>query len=180
MNKSRRRLRSGFTLVETAIATVILAFVMVNIISSFVNLTHSQVRSLLILRAADYAREGLEVAYNISANTYNNPDSWDLKIRSKALSPDEYYPIFTQLTGEISLASGSEVINGIFHRSLKFYEVCRDPDNASPTYSAIISHSPPCDLDTNVVKVVSTVSINHANSLNDIEIYSYLINPDAI
>lgn len=180
MIKSLSHLRSGFTLVETTIATAILAYVMYNFIGAFVNLAHSQVRSLLHFQAADYARESLEIAYNISSNTLDQADAWNTLIRNKSLTPDDYYPVFNPLTHEVTLESGVDVIDSFFQRSLVFYQVCRDPDILSPTYGDIIYSPPPCDLDEKVVRVVSKVRINHTLTHTDIEISSYLINPNSI
>lgn len=169
-----RRLQSGFTLVETAIATAILAYVTVNFVGSFVNLAHSQVRSRLMLQAADYARESLEVVYNLNANTYNNPGSWDTEIYDKV--NNTFHPHFDPISKEVSLVSGSDPLNSFYQRSITFHEVCRDPGDGEPT-------SPPCpllEIDPNVVKVVSTVTVNHAGTSTDVEISSFVINPGSI
>jgi prepilin-type N-terminal cleavage/methylation domain-containing protein len=174
MSRSRR-FQSGFTLVETAIATAILAYVSVNFVGSFVNLAHSQVRSRLMLQAADYARESLEVVYNINSNTLGNPTAWNDLIYDKADGSTQYKPNFNQVWQTVSLAGGVDDINTFFQRSITFHKVCRDTGNFGE-----LSDDPTCDIDQNVVKVISKVTVNHASSSNDIEVTSFVINPNSI
>jgi prepilin-type N-terminal cleavage/methylation domain-containing protein len=171
----KRSPQSGFTMVETAIAMAILAFVMANFIGSFVNQAHSQVRSRLLLQAADLARQAHEVAYNLSSNTNNwGTDIGNLSYTCGTLNP--CHPEFNFSPPSVSIVPNEEIIEGFYKRSMMFETVCRDDTDGNPT------NTPPCTNDENVIKLTVAVKIDHPSSSIPvpITITSYLFNPKSL
>jgi prepilin-type N-terminal cleavage/methylation domain-containing protein len=170
MIRPKRPTQSGFTLVETAIAMAILTLVMYTFVGSFVNQAHSQLRSQLLLQAADYAREGLEVVYNLSSNT-NTKENWVATISDMA-DGSSYYPEFDDSAYKVSLKSGSQTINGFFSREITFSKVYRNSHTGDIETSGAV--------DDHVIEVKSKVTIIHSQANTSISITSYLINPHSI
>jgi prepilin-type N-terminal cleavage/methylation domain-containing protein len=134
MNRPHNPSQSGFTLVETAVAMAILSLVMYAFVGSFINQAHSQLRSQLLLQAADYAREGLEVVYNLSSNTQKISFlllllyllTWNQLIGNKA--GDYIIPIFKILHQKrYHLYTNPETINGFFSEKLSFLKYTATP-----------------------------------------------------
>jgi prepilin-type N-terminal cleavage/methylation domain-containing protein len=181
MNRPHNPSQSGFTLVETAVAMAILSLVMYAFVGSFINQAHSQLRSQLLLQAADYAREGLEVVYNMSSNSKADiipppsplpTDTWNQLIGNKAGDGYVYHPHFQDTPPKKALLyTNPETINGFFTREIRFYEVKRN---------SLGEEDPSGATDFNVVKVVSTVTITHSQTNTSISVTSYLMNPHSI
>src|SRR3972149_9558225 len=103
----KRKFQKGQGLVEALVALVIFSIIAVVFVSSVVNLSNSQVVSRARSQAVQYAREGLEIAYNVSYRDWGD---------FKALPEGLYKP--ETKTGVVSLAvaDSPEVLEGKFVR----------------------------------------------------------------
>lgn len=151
--------QQGQTLLEITIAIAILGWIIVTAVSSYVNLTTSQLRSRLKIQATQYAREGSEIAYNISLQDWDNFDDLD----------GDYHPVIS--SNVYILVPGSETISNKFERTVRIEKARRDANGD-------LSDTGAQDPDT--MKVVSSVVIDSPTTNQEIKLTSYLINLENI
>ncbi|MFC1790818.1 prepilin-type N-terminal cleavage/methylation domain-containing protein [Patescibacteria group bacterium] len=96
---------SGQSIVELLIAMAVFSIIIVPFLSSLRNLTLGQLRDRNRIQAAHYAREGLEIVYNLSLNS----EDWE-SFMALANTGRAYYPSFTP--SGVTLATGEEQLEG--------------------------------------------------------------------
>jgi len=156
-------MNKGYTLIEVLVATTILGVMLTVFISSYANLTNSQVRSRLLLEATQYAREGVEISYNLSQR------DWDYLV-SFVPADVEVYPIV--VGGSYALSSGTEPVGGKFIRGIKVEWARRDG-------SGNIVEDGSGTQDNTTLKIMSRIYIN-GSPAPPFEIISYATNPKQI
>lgn len=109
--------RSGQTLIEIIIAIAIFSVVVSLAIFSVANVSSSTVRSRLRSQATNYAKEGIEICYNLSLQDW-------IEFSDKS---GTYHPVLS--SGVFILAQGSQLLADRFTREITI-EDANDPDVA--------------------------------------------------
>lgn len=100
----------GQTLIELLIALAVFAITSMAFLSSLVNLMSAHVRYRQQNQAVQYAREGLEITYNLAVNS----NDWN-EFLNLASNSHPYHPTSS---GSLGLEENSETISSIFTRSI--------------------------------------------------------------
>ncbi|HUW21678.1 MAG TPA: prepilin-type N-terminal cleavage/methylation domain-containing protein [Candidatus Bathyarchaeia archaeon] len=162
----KQKAAKGQTLIELLIATAIFALIISPFVSSLANLTFAQVRYRHQIQAAQYAREALEIAYNIIINL-EDTQAWDTFVADYADNGQVYHPTLTE---PLSLMTGIELpIAGKFSRQIAFEKARRDNDTLDIDKNGAI-------IDSNTLKITVTVNWNDQGKTQDVKIFTYLIN----
>ena len=146
---------AGQTLLEILIALVILGIVLTMFIPAIGNLSRSQVRSRDKIQAAQYAREGLEITYNISLH------DWLVFKNLRGV----YHPIVA--SGIYVLETGDERVAGKFNRSITIQLAKRDEEGNITENGTE---------DSKTLKVTSRVSWMESGKENFVEFDTNLAN----
>lgn len=162
MKKLEEKFKSGQSLIEVLIAVAILSFVIVIFLFSFSNLAFSYVNHQYQIEATQYAREGLEMVYNISVNSENWEDFVDLA------DPDKTYSPFIAPEGLV-LIEGVETIEEKFTREIFLEKALRDPVTGEITGDS-------GEEDENTLKATARVSWQFQAEDQYITYITYLIN----
>ena len=164
MNRSRTKINSGQTLVELLIAMAVFSLIIGPFLSSLINLTAAQVRYRHRIQAAQYAREELEIAYNIAVNA----EAWE--DFTNLVDPDNpEKPYHPSPTGVLAFDEGTELIGGIFTRETTFKKARRDD-------AGNVVDDETATEDENTIKVVAKVSWRERGKDQEIVLTTYLMN----
>lgn len=162
MKISKKQLESGESLIEPVIAIGIFGAVLIPFILSVSNLIFFQAGYASRIQASHYAREELEITYNIAINT-DNWESFVNKYHSGIFHPET--------TGNLKLIPGEETIEGGFTRQITISKAWRDNDTGE-----IVAEGTNSWEDANTLEVVSKISWRERGIPRNIELTTYLIN----
>lgn len=102
----------GQSLIELLIAVAVFGLIITPFLGSLLNLTTAQVRYRHRVQASQYAREGLEIAYNLVVNSQDWDDFAD------TYDGQTWHP---SSTDPLELVEGTELIDGDkFTRGISF------------------------------------------------------------
>ena len=167
MKMLKKRAQHGQLLIEVLIAVAIFCAIIIPFILSLSNLVFSQTRYHQRVQAANYARGGLEITYNIVANT----SDWGDFVTSHHLGT--FHP---SNSDDLELIDGEEIIEGRFTRQITIAKVWRDDENGE-----IVDEDDGDNWeDDNTLKIVSKVSWQELDELKKIEFVTYLINLEVL
>lgn len=167
MKVLKEKAESGQMLIEPLLAIAIFGLLLAPFLGSIGNLAHSQVKYRHQVEAVQYAREGLEIVYNIAVNA----DDWsDYFITGDNPHLGIFHPNLSG--GNPDLASESETVGGRFTREINIAKAKRDSNgNLDETTDTDDDHT---------IKVVSKITWEEAGQLQKIELTTYLINLGAL
>jgi prepilin-type N-terminal cleavage/methylation domain-containing protein len=117
--------QKGYTLIEIMIASVLFAIVLSGFIGAVSSLGISQYKSRVRSQAIQYAREGVEVGYNLSLQNWDQVHSFNGEFGLEQTSKNESQPFpFFKLN-----QNSPEALNdGRYQRTLMFEPAFRDKD----------------------------------------------------
>lgn len=148
-------------LIEPLLAIAIFGLLLAPFLGSISNLAHSQVKYRHQTEAVQYAREGLEIVYNIAVNV----DDWNDYFMVDDHHLGTFHP---DLSGSRpDLASGPEPVGGRFTRKINLAKAKRSNDGNLDEKSG--------KDDDKTLRVVSKVSWDEQGELQEIELITYLI-----
>lgn len=123
--------RQGYSIFELLISITVLAIVLSIFVGSIANLALVEIRARNRAMAAQYARESLEIAYNLSLQDWSAFVALDhdqgFVIQAKdspSLGPDDPFPFYQ--VNPIEFDSDIEEINQIFFRQISIGPAKRD------------------------------------------------------
>lgn len=163
MKMLKRKAQSGQMLIEPLLAIAIFGLLLAPFLGSISNLAHSQVKYRHQTEAVQYAREGLEIVYNIAVNV----DNW-----SDYFMVDDYHlgTFHPDLSGSRpDLASGSETVRGRFTREINLAKAKRNSSDGNLDEKS-------GEDDDKTLRVISKVTWDEQGQDQKIELTTYLIN----
>lgn len=173
MKALKTKINSGQTLVEVLVAAAIFSLILTPFLSSLLNLTRAQVKYRHQTQATQYAREGLEIVYNIAVNTDSWADFAAYANNPDPNNPDLYYPVpigMPSVYTLLSLQRGTQSLaGGTFLRAIFFQKARRDD------VSGNLSEDPTAPEDSNTIKTTSRVSWQEGGREQKVEFNTYLI-----
>jgi hypothetical protein len=148
----------GQITLEPVIAIAVFAIVIVPFISSVSNLLSFQVKNRRMAQASQYAREGLEITYNLAATV----DDWEEFVDKTG---KEYYPSAAGTLVLHEFDSNNAVLDELFTRKIILSKAERDGEN-----NVVESGTP----DPNTVKAVCQVAWEERGQPMSVEQVTYL------
>lgn len=160
---------SGFMLLETLIAVVIFAIFVMFFVASFNNIFASQASTWERQEASLYAQEGLEVAYNIFANTAN----W--YSLTGALDENTAYKL--KVDAPPAFLKGTELLSAEYTREISFERVYRSNSTHEIVNKTI---DPSAQLDSDTILVKSTITWVGKGGSDETEFLTYFVKPPSL
>lgn len=166
----KRRIEHGQLLIEVLVAVAIFSAIIIPFILSLSNLIFSQTRYHQRVQAANFAREGLEITYNIAANTTD----WNNFVATHHLGT--FYP---STSGELELIrvenDSDGVIEGKFTERITIAKVWRDNESDEIVNDEVVAEDLRWE-DKDTLEVISKVSWPELGEPKEVEFATYLIN----
>jgi prepilin-type N-terminal cleavage/methylation domain-containing protein len=157
----------GQTLLEILIGVAVLGIIASPTISSLINTGRTTLKYNHQIRATQYAREGLEVAYNLAVNSDNWQELVDLTENPAAT----YYPTLTP-GGFSTLAEGIETLEDQFYRAIFIQKAKRDTNGNLDEENG--------QEDPNTLRVITRVLWQEGQTNQVVKLETYLINFPAL
>lgn len=152
----RQNKKHGSTLIEIVVVTAILSLVSLSFLGTFAALSSFHEKNLRAIKGSLLAEEGLEAVRLIKSGNWNDlaviPSG---SIRYLAISPLSW-----------SITTSPEIIDGIFYRSIRVFEVMRDINDD------IVSSGGMIDPDT--LRFESSVSWSVRNATGTVSYEAYM------
>lgn len=159
--------QSGFTLVESIIATVLLAIIITAFLGSLLSLGFSQLRSKAKTQGTQFAREAAEITYNLSLqdwDTFSQLEGEYHLVPRSTPNFDLAFPFY-------DLDPGSQLLQDRYTQTITFSPAIRDSSG-----NIVDTKTDETDYDPATRKVRVTITWQLANQPEEVQLVTYLMN----